>query len=114
MFNNDYPNNNINNLYGTNKIKETKNDNIIRKELMASDSSVLHNMNEMKKGPYKLEYPMSNQRYDLGNEKSSLPDNKVDNEPDAQKAGNGKYNINPNHMHKINAIFIGRFKCGKF
>ena len=71
---------------------------------MASDSSVLHNMNEMKKGPYKLEYPMSNQRYDLGNEKSSLPDNKVDNEPDAQKAGNGKYNINPNHMHKINAI----------
>ena len=97
IFNNEYSNDNsINNLYENNNVKDTRINNIFKSEMITSDS-MLPNMNNSKKGPYRLQYPMMNKNYENRYEKK-------DNSLKKEKDMNNKLNINPNHMHKINAI----------
>ena len=99
IFNNDYPSNNINNLYGNNNVKDTRINNIFKNEFISSDSM----SNSKQKGPYKLEYNNNiNNMMNIKNEyEYGAPSGNNNN---GKKGGNNDFNLNPNHMHKINAI----------
>ena len=64
---------------------------------MITSDSMLPNMKNSKRGPYKIEYPLMKQDYEYGYEKEV-------NSQNEKKNVNNKFNINPNHMHKITAI----------
>ena len=102
MFNNDYPrNNDNNNLYGNNNIKDTRINEIFKNEQISSDSMLP--INNKEKGPVKLEYNNNfinkNYEYDYG--KRPETDNGQNDERDEN---NKNYNLNPKHENKINAI----------
>ena len=100
IFSNDYPNsNNINNLYGNNNVKDSRINNIFKSELIPGDSM----SNSKQKGPYKLEY--NNNINDIMNKKNEYAYGAPSgNNNNNKKGGNNNFNLNPNHMHKINAI----------
>ena len=100
IFNNDYPSsNNINNLYGNNNVKDTRINNIFKNEFISSDSM----SNSKQKGPYKLEY--NNNINNIMNKKNEYEYGAPSgNNNNNKKDGNNNFNLNPNHMHKINAI----------
>ena len=102
MFNNDYPrNNDNNNLYGNNNIKDTRINEIFKNEKITSDSMLPSNNKD--KGPVKIEYDNNfiNKNYECDYDKRLDTDN-------GQNDGNGgnkkNYNLNPRHENKINAI----------
>ena len=99
IFNNDYPSSNINNLYGNNNVKDTRINNIFKNEFISSDSM----SNSKQKGPYKLEY--NNNINNMMNKKNEYEYGAPSgNNNNGKKGGNNDFNLNPNHMHKINAI----------
>ena len=103
MFNNDYPNNNnMNNLYENNNIKDSRINNIFKNELISSDSRFLSSGKG--KGPDKPVIPKFSQNYGYNYDKGSNDNDNNNNIPYKLKGQNNKYNINPKHMNKINAI----------
>ena len=103
MFNNDYPNNNnMNNLYENNNIKDSRINNIFKNELISSDSRFLSNGKG--KGPDKPVIPKFSQNYGYNYDKGSNDNDNNNNIPYKLKGQNNKYIINPKHMNKINAI----------
>jgi hypothetical protein len=96
MFNNDYQNNN---LYGNNNIKDSRINNIFKNEMISSDSRFMSS--NKSKGPEKPVIPKFKQNYEYGYNQPT------DNNEQYGQNDNGqdkKYNINPKHMNKINAI----------
>ena len=83
--NNNYNNMNNNNLYGNNNIRDTKINNIFKKDLVMSDSFLPTSKNN--KGPVPLK------------EIKNMGPNRNE-EPQQKKS----YKLNPDHEHKINAI----------
>ena len=104
IFNNDYPNNN--NLYTNNNIKDTKIKNIFKNESISSNGSSFYNLSRSKAQEAPV-IPKINRNYDLDNfEYKNNEQNNQNNEKGnySKNEQNNKYNINPKHMHKINAI----------
>ena len=111
IFNNDYQsnnmNNNINNLYGNNNVKDTRINNIFKNELISSDSSFFNK--NRSRGNNKPVIPRFNQEYQYNYDNNNI-ENRQNGQDDSfnynsnNNNQNNKYNIKPNHMHKINAI----------
>ena len=104
IFNNDYPNNN--NLYTNNNIKDSKIKNIFKNESISSNGSSFYNLSRSKAQEAPV-IPKINHNYDLDNfEYKNNEQNNQNNEKGnySKNEQNNKYNINPKHMHKINAI----------
>jgi len=102
MFNNDYPrNNDNNNLYGNNNIKDTRINEIFKNEKITSDSMLPSNNKD--KGPVKIEYDNNfiNKNYEYDYDKRLDTDN---GQNDGNGGNNKNYNLNPRHENKINAI----------
>jgi len=102
MFNNDYPrNNDNNNLYGNNNIKDTRINEIFKNEKITSDSMLPSNNKD--KGPVKIEYDNNfiNKNYECDYDKRLDTDN---GQNDGNVGNKKNYNLNPRHENKINAI----------
>ena len=112
IFNNDYPNNNNinninNNLYSNNNIKDSRIKNIFKNESISSGST-FYNLSRSKAQDNPI-IPKIKQNYDFDSYEynNNEQNNNQNNEKDSYNSKNGQnnnYNLNPKHMHKINAI----------
>ena len=98
IFNNDYPSNN---LYGNN-IKDTRINNIFKSELINSETSSFFNKSNRGSEKNKPVIPKFSQNFHYEYENRNNMENDPNNNDNNGQSN--KYNINPNHMHKINAI----------
>ena len=87
--------------HDNNNIKDSRINNIFKNELISSDSRFLSSSKG--KGPDKPIIPKFSQNIEF-NYGTEINDNNNNNIQYGQNGQNKNYNINPKHMHKINAI----------
>ncbi len=99
IFNNDYPNSNLYNNNNNNNLKDSRMNNIFKSEMIPGDNRFM--LNNKGKGSEKPVIPKFKQNYEYGYNKPTEDNGQYMQNENGQ---NNKYNINPKHMNKINAI----------